>query len=188
MSQQLAVCEFVAEQQLLLHNSLWMTSELQHWLVYPQGMRSAVQVLQRQTGCKPSCCRPSPLQHTAARVYALACCCLGTTCSTQTVPLPPQTLQQQADEPCSSNTRDPASFKWLQHWYPVHVLAMLDPSRPHAVEVLGKQLVLWRDGEGHWRCMEDACPHRCGLQVCTQLSVAASYDARMHPRCTSELC
>lgn len=53
-----------------------------------------------------------------------------------------------------------SSFNWLSYWYPVQVLASADPSRPHAIELLGKQLVLWRDGEGSWRCMEDLCPHR----------------------------
>eukprot|EP00883_Tetradesmus_obliquus_P015685 jgi/Sobl393_1/8841/SZX73315.1 len=37
---------------------------------------------------------------------------------------------------------------------------MADPARPHAVTLLGKQLVLWRDGQGQWQCMQDACPHR----------------------------
>eukprot|EP00878_Enallax_costatus_P015125 GHUV01015837.1.p1 GENE.GHUV01015837.1~~GHUV01015837.1.p1 ORF type:complete len:282 (+),score=35.19 GHUV01015837.1:152-997(+) len=52
-------------------------------------------------------------------------------------------------------------FKWLQYWYPVHALDQIDPSKPHAVELLGKQLVLWCDGQGDWQAMEDACPHRC---------------------------
>lgn len=47
------------------------------------------------------------------------------------------------------------------HRYPVHVLESIDPSRPHGITLLGKQLVLWRDAQGQWRCVEDACPHRC---------------------------
>ena len=31
---------------------------------------------------------------------------------------------------------------------------------PYAFDLLGKRLVLWRDGEGQWRCFEDKCPHR----------------------------
>jgi hypothetical protein len=69
-----------------------------------------------------------------------------------------------------------SSFQWLSYWYPVHVLDSIDPSRPHAVELLGKQLVLWRSGDAaatatagpagssstqHWQCFENACPHRC---------------------------
>ncbi|KAF6253987.1 hypothetical protein COO60DRAFT_1703552 [Scenedesmus sp. NREL 46B-D3] len=65
-------------------------------------------------------------------------------------------------EPSSSTDGSSSgdSFCWLKHWYPVHVVAMADASRPHAVQLLGKQLVLWRDGQGQWQCMEDACPHR----------------------------
>ena len=25
----------------------------------------------------------------------------------------------------------------------------------------GKELVIWRDAEGQWRCFQDKCPHRC---------------------------
>ena len=35
-----------------------------------------------------------------------------------------------------------------------------DPSRPQPLELLGRKLVLWRDGDSKWRCHEDACPHR----------------------------
>jgi nitrite reductase/ring-hydroxylating ferredoxin subunit len=35
-----------------------------------------------------------------------------------------------------------------------------DPSRPHPLELVGRKLVLWRDGGGAWRAHEDACPHR----------------------------
>ena len=41
------------------------------------------------------------------------------------------------------------------------VASDLDPSRPHAVQLLGRRLVLWRDGGGAWRASEDRCPHRC---------------------------
>ncbi|CAM9198298.1 unnamed protein product, partial [Sphacelaria rigidula] len=27
-------------------------------------------------------------------------------------------------------------------------------------QLLGKNLVLWRDGQGEWACFEDRCPHR----------------------------
>lgn len=47
----------------------------------------------------------------------------------------------------------------------MHVLESIDPSRPHALQLLGKQLVLWRDGQGKWQCMEDACPHRYARSV-----------------------
>jgi nitrite reductase/ring-hydroxylating ferredoxin subunit len=53
-----------------------------------------------------------------------------------------------------------AIFQWTKQWYPVAVVDFLDPSRPHAMQLLGKDIVLWRDGSGKWRCFEDFCPHR----------------------------
>jgi len=52
------------------------------------------------------------------------------------------------------------TFQWTKQWYPVAVVDFLDPSRPHKMQLLGKELVLWRDGLGKWRCFEDFCPHR----------------------------
>jgi len=51
-------------------------------------------------------------------------------------------------------------FQWTKQWYPVAVVDFLDPSCPHALQLLGKDIVLWRDGSGQWRCFEDSCPHR----------------------------
>ena len=51
-------------------------------------------------------------------------------------------------------------FQWTKQWYPVAVVDFLDPSRPHRMQLLGKELVLWRDGSSQWRCFEDFCPHR----------------------------
>ncbi len=51
-------------------------------------------------------------------------------------------------------------FQWTKQWYPVAVVDFLDPSRPHAMQLLGKDIVVWRDGSGKWRCFEDFCPHR----------------------------
>lgn len=28
------------------------------------------------------------------------------------------------------------------------------------MQLLGKELVLWRDGQGRWTCFDDRCPHR----------------------------
>ncbi len=52
------------------------------------------------------------------------------------------------------------TFQWTKQWYPVAVVEFLTPSRPHGIQLLGKELVLWRDGSGKWRCFEDFCPHR----------------------------
>ena len=53
-----------------------------------------------------------------------------------------------------------STFQWTKQWYPLAVVEFLDPTRPHSVQLLGKDLVLWRDGSQTWRCFEDACPHR----------------------------
>eukprot|EP00193_Tetraselmis_chui_P008014 CAMPEP_0177757412 /NCGR_PEP_ID=MMETSP0491_2-20121128/3627_1 /TAXON_ID=63592 /ORGANISM="Tetraselmis chuii, Strain PLY429" /LENGTH=525 /DNA_ID=CAMNT_0019273057 /DNA_START=612 /DNA_END=2189 /DNA_ORIENTATION=+ len=52
------------------------------------------------------------------------------------------------------------SFQWTKHWYPIHALDHLDPTRPHHAMLLGRDLALWRDGSGKWQCFEDFCPHR----------------------------
>jgi phenylpropionate dioxygenase-like ring-hydroxylating dioxygenase large terminal subunit len=52
------------------------------------------------------------------------------------------------------------TFQWHQQWYPVAVVEFLDPGKPHAFQLLGKNVVLWQDGNQQWQCFEDACPHR----------------------------
>lgn len=49
---------------------------------------------------------------------------------------------------------------WTKAWYAVAPAASIDGSRPTAFTLLGKSLVLWRDGDGRWACVEDRCPHR----------------------------
>ena len=51
-------------------------------------------------------------------------------------------------------------FSWRSNWYAVQVVNFMDASRPHAVTVLGRPYVLWRDAQGEWRCFVDECPHR----------------------------
>ena len=53
-----------------------------------------------------------------------------------------------------------AQFQWTKQWYPVAVVEFLDPGCPHSLQVLGIDIVLWRDRAAVWRCFEDACPHR----------------------------
>lgn len=64
--------------------------------------------------------------------------------------------------PAESRQQASASeaFDWRRQWYGLAIAADLVPGRPHAVELLGQPLVLWRDGEGEWRAFEDRCPHR----------------------------
>lgn len=45
-------------------------------------------------------------------------------------------------------------------WYPVCKSVEVKTSKPHGTKLLGQKLVLWRDGAGKIRCLEDFCPHR----------------------------
>ncbi|KXZ51963.1 hypothetical protein GPECTOR_11g86 [Gonium pectorale] len=60
----------------------------------------------------------------------------------------------------ASPQRPGETFPWFEHWYPVAVLADLDPRKPHAAHLLGIPLALWRDKSGTWHAVEDKCPHR----------------------------
>ena len=51
-------------------------------------------------------------------------------------------------------------FQWTKQWYPLAAVEFLDPSRPHGMQLLGKDIVLWRDNSGKWNCFADVCPHR----------------------------
>jgi len=61
-------------------------------------------------------------------------------------------------------------FDWFGCWYPVSVVETMDRSRPHALQLLGLNLVAWNDGPmldgrkqpGRWQVFADACPHRLG--------------------------
>ncbi len=70
-----------------------------------------------------------------------------------------QTQQTNAHPLADPSDRD-GQFQWTKQWYPVAVVEFLDPDRPHAIQVIGIDMVLWRDGSGAWRCFEDVCPHR----------------------------
>ncbi|CAM9359874.1 unnamed protein product [Ascophyllum nodosum] len=51
-------------------------------------------------------------------------------------------------------------FDWNKQWYPVLSLKHTDEGRAQPVQLLGKDLVVWRDKEGRWSCFDDRCPHR----------------------------
>ena len=70
----------------------------------------------------------------------------------------PQGEAHDVTQQCTQEEKE--TFQWTVQWYPVAVVDFLDPSRPHAMQLLGKELVLWRDGSSQWRCFEDFCPHR----------------------------
>ena len=45
-------------------------------------------------------------------------------------------------------------------WYPVAKSVEVKTSKPYGTRLLGEKIVLWRDGSGKIRCIEDFCPHR----------------------------
>lgn len=53
-------------------------------------------------------------------------------------------------------TRQPLLRKF---WYPVIPVVLLEKG-PQAFTLLGRELVLWTDGQGHPSAMDDRCPHR----------------------------
>ena len=65
-----------------------------------------------------------------------------------------------ADESEANISSSVETFQWMQQWYPVAVVEFLDPHKPHSFQLLGKKVVLWRDGAQQWQCFDDACPHR----------------------------
>lgn len=93
-------------------------------------------------------------------------------------PASPAAIPVAADAPAA---QPQSEFQWTKQWYPVAVVEYLDPEKPHAMQLLGMDVVLWNDGKiegatatttkkerkrgqrrtgGTWRCFEDACPHR----------------------------
>lgn len=65
------------------------------------------------------------------------------------------------------------AFVWRDHWYPVSLIEDLDPTVPTPFQLLGRELVVWKDQQGEWRVFLDKCPHRLApLSVSNSLSLA----------------
>jgi len=69
----------------------------------------------------------------------------------------------------STDDDDPEAFDWWKQWYPVALTRDLDSAVPTKVTLLGRDLVLWKEGTAAaaasgnppaWRCFVDRCPHR----------------------------
>lgn len=54
----------------------------------------------------------------------------------------------------------PQTFDWAKAWYPVLAEEHVDPNKPNKVQINGRDVVMWRDGQGAWHAQEDRCPHR----------------------------
>ncbi|CAI5464949.1 unnamed protein product [Closterium sp. Yama58-4] len=64
------------------------------------------------------------------------------------------------DDLFDSEVKSRDEFVWEKNWYPVALIEDLDPSRPTSIQLLGRDLVIWRDSQGIWRAHADRCPHR----------------------------
>ncbi|KAJ4969880.1 hypothetical protein NE237_002979 [Protea cynaroides] len=54
-----------------------------------------------------------------------------------------------------------SKFSWREHWYPVSLIEDLDPRLPTPFQLLGREIVLWKDrSTGDWVAFDDKCPHR----------------------------
>ncbi|KAF7151447.1 hypothetical protein RHSIM_Rhsim02G0217900 [Rhododendron simsii] len=53
-----------------------------------------------------------------------------------------------------------AEYDWTEEWYPLYLTQNVPDDAPLGLTVFDKQLVLYRDGEGVFRCYEDRCLHR----------------------------
>eukprot|EP00931_Biecheleriopsis_adriatica_P061808 TRINITY_DN37180_c0_g1_i1.p1 TRINITY_DN37180_c0_g1~~TRINITY_DN37180_c0_g1_i1.p1 ORF type:complete len:544 (-),score=69.07 TRINITY_DN37180_c0_g1_i1:276-1907(-) len=69
------------------------------------------------------------------------------------------TIDTESDEELSDESWG-EQFQWNKAWYPMAVVEDLDAGRPTKLELLGEDLVAWKDGDGTWRVFEDRCPHR----------------------------
>lgn len=49
---------------------------------------------------------------------------------------------------------------WRSTWWPVGRLVELKEDEPNATQLLGMDLVLWKDAKGNWSAARDECPHR----------------------------
>ena len=81
---------------------------------------------------------------------------------------PPPRLRSDPNPETEETKPAKPVFDWFDHWYPLHAVDTMDPTRPHKAQLLGMNLVLWNDGvtvagerrEGRWNAYRDACPHR----------------------------
>ncbi|XP_043699800.1 pheophorbide a oxygenase, chloroplastic [Telopea speciosissima] len=66
-------------------------------------------------------------------------------------------VEEEKEEEESSSSK----FSWRDHWYPVSLIEDLDPRLPTPFQLLGRDIVLWKDRlTGDWVAFDDKCPHR----------------------------
>ncbi|KAL3500270.1 hypothetical protein ACH5RR_039363 [Cinchona calisaya] len=65
-------------------------------------------------------------------------------------------------------------YDWTEEWYPLYLTKNVPDDAPLGLSVFDRQLVLYRDGTGEFRCFEDRCPHRLA-----KLSEGQLFDGRL---------
>lgn len=51
-------------------------------------------------------------------------------------------------------------FNWRNCWYPIIFVQDLSKRRPYGFSLYDEPLVLFRDANGKFGCLQDICPHR----------------------------
>ncbi|KAH9615249.1 hypothetical protein KSS87_013708 [Heliosperma pusillum] len=59
-----------------------------------------------------------------------------------------------------SKVAEVVDYDWTEEWYPLYLSKNVPDDAPLGLTVFHKQLVLYRDAAGEFRCYEDRCPHR----------------------------
>lgn len=67
-----------------------------------------------------------------------------------------EALKQEKVQEEKEKTSDDV-FVWRDHWYPVSLIEDLDVSVPTPFQLLGRELVVWKDSQGEWRVFLDKC-------------------------------
>ncbi|CAM9184538.1 unnamed protein product [Scytosiphon promiscuus] len=101
------------------------------------------------------------------RIAPSACTSGGSSSTTSSKSIPSRlSAVKTSSAPTSAVSSSRASrgqddkFDWHKQWYPVLSERDSDPDRAHAVQLLGKDLVVWKNNEGRWSTFDDRCPHR----------------------------
>ncbi|CAK9095541.1 unnamed protein product [Durusdinium trenchii] len=76
-----------------------------------------------------------------------------------------------------------SSYSWEKQWYPVLPLSLLQGVGPEPIKLLNKDLVLWKDGEGEWRCTDGICPHRLAPLARGRVTENGELMCRFHGWC-----
>ena len=96
-----------------------------------------------------------------------------------------QTTEVTEVEPEAKVAKAPKqdAFNWEKQWYPVLPLSMLHGSGPEALKLLNKDLVLWKDADGKWRCTSGICPHRLAPLAHGRVNANGELMCRFHGWC-----